>query len=324
MVMQRFVTTIVLACILSSSYGQKTLYGKVVSDKSGDPLPYVNIGIQGTGTGTLSNRDGTFTITVPKELSEKQVVFSYIGYQQQQIMISKVEEKHAMVVRLSEAPQKLQPVIVESEKLKHFNKQVGNKYDESSMVVTDSVSAGSEYAMFFEINQEQAPLYIHEISFKVSFNTMKTLKARAHIYDAFPSNGLPGEELLTSNQIITSQKKHSWVKFTFEEAIEVNSDFFIAIEWIFDQLDRQDIYASYHAFRKKHPELITERTAVIDGKTVTYEDFGGHLHVGWSIACTSNPTVLQDEKAYIRYNSFGSWAAAAAIPAIRTRISTRP
>ena len=165
MVMQRFVITIVLACIFSSSYGQKTLYGKVVSDKSGDPLPYVNIGIQGTGTGTLSNRDGTFTITVPKELSEKQVVFSYVGYQQQQIMISKVEEKHAMVVRLSKAPQKLQPVIVESEKLKHFNKQVGNKYDESSMVVTDSVSAGSEYAMFFEINQEQAPLYIHEISF---------------------------------------------------------------------------------------------------------------------------------------------------------------
>ena len=60
--------------------------GKVL-DVSGEPLIGVNIVLQGTGVGTLTNLDGEFAIDVPS--SSSVLVFSYMGYQSREIVASK-------------------------------------------------------------------------------------------------------------------------------------------------------------------------------------------------------------------------------------------
>jgi len=58
--------------------------GTVVESTSGDPLPGVNIVVQGTNQGTQSDFDGNFSIAA----SEGDIlVFSYIGSLTQEVVV---------------------------------------------------------------------------------------------------------------------------------------------------------------------------------------------------------------------------------------------
>ncbi len=62
----------------------RTVSGKV-TDENGNPLPGLNVTIKGTTQGTVTNRDGEYTIQV----DDKSIVlvFSYVGYITQEIMV---------------------------------------------------------------------------------------------------------------------------------------------------------------------------------------------------------------------------------------------
>ena len=61
------------------SYTQgKTITGKVTDGDTGEPLPGVNVLVEGTQQGAVTNGDGNYSIDVPSESST--IVFSFIGY----------------------------------------------------------------------------------------------------------------------------------------------------------------------------------------------------------------------------------------------------
>ncbi len=62
-----------------------TVQGKVTSEEDGTALPGVNVLIQGTSVGTVTDIQGNYTIEVPDENST--LVFSFIGYVSQQVPI---------------------------------------------------------------------------------------------------------------------------------------------------------------------------------------------------------------------------------------------
>ncbi len=64
---------------------QKIIKGTVVDDKN-EPLIGVNVIIQGTTTGSATDLDGNFTLSIPN--NESQIVVSYIGYMSQQVNIA--------------------------------------------------------------------------------------------------------------------------------------------------------------------------------------------------------------------------------------------
>ena len=68
------------------SYSQNILFGKVIDTTTEEPLVGVTIIIKGTSTGTITEFDGTFSITT--ELDTIDLVFSYISYQK--ITIEKI------------------------------------------------------------------------------------------------------------------------------------------------------------------------------------------------------------------------------------------
>jgi hypothetical protein len=57
---------------------QKTITGTVKDATSGDPLPGVNVIIEGTTIGVITDIDGKFSIDVPS--SNAVLVFSFVGY----------------------------------------------------------------------------------------------------------------------------------------------------------------------------------------------------------------------------------------------------
>jgi len=63
---------------------QNTITGKV-TDENGEAFPGVNVIVKGTSTGTVTNADGMYSLTVPAEANT--LVFSFVGYFLQEVSI---------------------------------------------------------------------------------------------------------------------------------------------------------------------------------------------------------------------------------------------
>lgn len=86
--------------------GEKTIKGIVTSKNDGLPLPGVNVVIKGTHNGVQTDFDGKFTL---KAKLGDQLFFSYIGFKQSIVSISKKEN---ITVALEEDISNLQEVVV--------------------------------------------------------------------------------------------------------------------------------------------------------------------------------------------------------------------
>lgn len=77
--MARKLQCTVLALFLAfGAFAQKQLKGTVKSAESGENLPGVNVVVKGTTTGTVTDFDGNFSLTVPDNANT--LVFSYLGF----------------------------------------------------------------------------------------------------------------------------------------------------------------------------------------------------------------------------------------------------
>jgi TonB-dependent starch-binding outer membrane protein SusC len=86
---------------------QESIIGRVIDSETSEPLPGVNIMIEGTSTGTTTNMDGAFELTVPS-LNET-LVFSYIGYERQVVEIANRSE---FTVELARDIQMFEDIVV--------------------------------------------------------------------------------------------------------------------------------------------------------------------------------------------------------------------
>ena len=71
----------------TKSQATKTIKGKIVDEK-GEPLIGVNVAVDGTNTGTITDLDGNFSMSA---LANSTLKVSYIGYATQLIAVSEKE-----------------------------------------------------------------------------------------------------------------------------------------------------------------------------------------------------------------------------------------
>jgi iron complex outermembrane receptor protein len=90
------------------AFAQSTLSGVVVDGKSNQPLPGVNVIVQGAQSSTSTDFDGKFQLGGLK--SGDKVVFSYIGYDSQTINFS---GQKSVNISLNESANQLQEVVVQ-------------------------------------------------------------------------------------------------------------------------------------------------------------------------------------------------------------------
>ena len=82
-----YYVVILLFLTFNFTFAQRTISGNV-SDEEGVPLPGVNVVIKGTDTGTSTDFDGNYSISV----SDSDVItFSYVGFMDQEIEVANAE-----------------------------------------------------------------------------------------------------------------------------------------------------------------------------------------------------------------------------------------
>ncbi|MCF6129188.1 SusC/RagA family TonB-linked outer membrane protein [Flavobacterium sp. AS60] len=91
-----------------SVLAQSSLSGVVIDKKSNQPLPGVNVNVQGASTGTTTDFDGKFQLAGLK--SGDKVVFSFIGYNNETITFT---GQKSVSISLAESANELQEVVVQ-------------------------------------------------------------------------------------------------------------------------------------------------------------------------------------------------------------------
>jgi TonB-dependent starch-binding outer membrane protein SusC len=90
LVKQALVTTaltmvFVIVCTLQTFAQDVTVSGRVTDTADNTPLPGVNVTVKGTTNGTVTDPNGSYSISVP---GNSTIVFSYIGYTTQEIPVN--------------------------------------------------------------------------------------------------------------------------------------------------------------------------------------------------------------------------------------------
>lgn len=82
--------TFLFLCVCFSMFSQAKITGIVFHNTKS--LPFVNIGIKGTYSGTTTNQNGEFSINMPSNIKYRTLVFSSIGYESKEVKITDDEK----------------------------------------------------------------------------------------------------------------------------------------------------------------------------------------------------------------------------------------
>ena len=125
-----FILGIMLIC--GTAFAQRTVTG-LVTDEQNEPLIGVNILIQGTTTGTISDVNGNYSLDVP-DSDDVTLVYSSIGY------ITRTEvlgSRSVLNLVLAEDIEQLEEVVVSALGFKEQRDEMGSTY---SQVNTEDLS----------------------------------------------------------------------------------------------------------------------------------------------------------------------------------------
>ena len=70
--------------ITTTIRADKTIKGKITDKETGDGLPGVNVVVKGTSSGTTTDGEGSYTLSVPDNAT---LVFSFVGYISQEVVV---------------------------------------------------------------------------------------------------------------------------------------------------------------------------------------------------------------------------------------------
>ncbi|WP_324024701.1 SusC/RagA family TonB-linked outer membrane protein [Maribacter sp. BPC-D8] len=115
----RHLTLVLTLFMINMVNAQETITG-IVTDTDGNTIPYVNILLSGTVTGSTTNENGMYTIDVPN-LSGN-IEFSVLGYQSQVVAIN---NRSTINITLEDSSEVLDEVVLTALGLKRETKELG-------------------------------------------------------------------------------------------------------------------------------------------------------------------------------------------------------
>lgn len=221
-----FLVCSVLVFFNMESLSQINVNGILKNKKNNEVISYGNIGIFKKGIGTISNENGQFNLTIPKEYNNDSLSFSCIGFHPKRIDINSLSENG--IVYLSEKSYDLDSVTV----MPSRTEKVGREKTNGIVVLferkdEDKNLTGGEIGMFYRNKQK---IRLKELKFLLARNTYDTLIIRVNVYNS-KKTGVR-HKLNCSNCIIPIHNKETgWIKTNLEnDNIILDQHFFVALE----------------------------------------------------------------------------------------------
>jgi hypothetical protein len=121
---------LLLSCLVTiNSFAQEAIIsikGKLLDNKSSQPISYASVYIKGSSIGTTTNDDGNFLFHIPSTLQQDTLIISVIGYDHFKSVAGAMAGKEN-VVQLSQSTTVLSEVVVKASKKELTGKDIVKK-----------------------------------------------------------------------------------------------------------------------------------------------------------------------------------------------------
>lgn len=323
-----FLFLLIFALHFFPVFGQKTIGGKVLESGTNTPISYANIGIINSRVGTISNKDGSFSIDIPESNFNDSLTFFALGFATQTIPLKKLTENtgNPIYLKLKETQLGEVTVLSKSNKVKEYD--LGNRYFKEglNMSSAEDATAGASVALLIEnkypsFHEElKYPVYLGEAKVRISDNTTGPFKIRVRLLEVDSMTGYPGKDLFDQSLVLESDMEKGWLGFDFSDyKLQVKGPFFLAFEWIMEEQERKELKEIYRDFEANYPERVVMDTVMVDGKEIVNRHYIKFLP-GTAFGVSLLPFSLDNYKCYSLYNSLGEWQRAAYILSARVTV----
>lgn len=143
--------------------------GVVKDQKSKKKLEYVNVSVQGTNIGTVTNVDGEFILKIPAEFKQSSLVFSHLGYNNHLHPIGgkSIENETFMLVSDSRVLDEIvvrsgDPLVIVKEAIMKIDQNYSNQPSVLSGFYRETVQKGKRY-----IDISEVVMNIYKTSYKL-------------------------------------------------------------------------------------------------------------------------------------------------------------
>lgn len=179
----------ILLCLFSVlSYGQERQVKGTVSDKAGDPLPGAAVQVKGTGTGTITDVNGSFSI---QATNSDVLVVSFVGYETAEV---EVGSQTSISITLQEAG-KLEEVLI-------VGTRNPNRTATETVVPVDIIEVSDLLEQGAQVNINQILNYVAP---SFSSNTQTVSDGTDHV-DPASLRGLGPDQVLV---LINGKRRHT-------------------------------------------------------------------------------------------------------------------
>ncbi|HMP98353.1 MAG TPA: carboxypeptidase-like regulatory domain-containing protein, partial [Cyclobacteriaceae bacterium] len=109
-----------LAFVFAAMAQERTVSGRVTSSDDGSPLPGVNVVLKGTTTGTITDSNGSYRLSVPG--SGGTLMFSFVGFRTTEVAIG---DRTLIDVDLASDAEQLSEVVVTAQGIAREKRALG-------------------------------------------------------------------------------------------------------------------------------------------------------------------------------------------------------
>ena len=106
MKMKQIVIVLILGISWVSSVAQtrsaiaEFISGKVINEVTSEPVSYTNIGLENTLIGTASDTEGKFQLGIPKDMVDRNIYFSALGFKNDTFPVSDLFSKEYVIIKM--------------------------------------------------------------------------------------------------------------------------------------------------------------------------------------------------------------------------------
>jgi len=208
----------------------QSISGRVTDARTGQPLPFVNIGVVGKALGTVSNEQGQYGLGFQEKLAADTVRVSYLGYQPRLLTLRQLQGQPNLA--LSPAAVALAEVRVQGKGRAWHDRQLGFSGNSTSTTLSlDAKDLGAETGTVIYLKRK--PTKVLRANFNVAYNRVGTVALRVNLYRLDAKGRPTNEKLLRREVILRTAAPHGPISVDLTpDNLLLSEDFFLSLEWV--------------------------------------------------------------------------------------------
>lgn len=216
--------------LLAVAAAAQPISGRVTDAQTGQPLPFVNIGVVGKALGTVSNEQGQYGLAFQEKLAADTVRVSYLGYRPLLLTLRQLRAQPNLL--LSPAAVALAEVRVQASRRAWHDRQLGFSGNSiSSTLSLDAKDLGAETGTVIYLKRK--PTKVLRANFNVAYNRVGNVTLRVNLYRLDAKGRPTNEKLLHREVLLRTAATHGPISVDLTpDNLLLSEDFFLSLEWV--------------------------------------------------------------------------------------------